>query len=701
MSNSFGKGDLFVSTEGNDQWSGRLAEPNVDGTDGPLATIARARDVIRERKRFGHLSGSLTVWIRGGRYAITEPIVLGPEDSAPVTYAAYPGEQPIIDGSTRIEGWRVGEKDGREVWIADLPEVAEGKWYFRQLFVSGERRTRSRLPKEGFYSMADLPPTDESTDTFRCVPGDVQAWRNLTDVDVVVLHWWIEERLPIATFDEETCTVVSSRRSMMPLRDDIRDKPAKYYVEHVYEGLSEPGEWYLDRTEGRLYYVPMPGEMLDEIDAYAPRTQQFLRFEGEPDEGRYVEFLRFEGLVFEHGGWYQPSGNFERWGKSREYEYAGAPQAAVHVPGAIYFEGARNCAIEDCRIAHIGWYGVELGNGCTGCRVVGNELYDMGAGGVKLDGADAQGPLCRRTGNNVVTDNHVHDGGLVFPSCVGIVSLYSFGNEISHNHIHDLFYSGISCGWEWAYAEGISKDNIIEKNYIHHLGKGRLSDMGGIYTLGVQPGTVIRGNVIHDIEKWAYGGWAIYPDEGSSHILIENNVCYNTSSQPFHQHYGRENIVRNNVFAFGREGQAAHGKIYGREGLYRPELEGGRKGFYFERNIVVTDGQPLFVAGYGAPLEERNFLSDLNLFWDVSGQELVSGRWTRDENDVQVLDPKIDMEEWRSLGQDTHSIVADPRFKDLGGRDFTLLEDSPAFALGFQPIDTSDVGPRPKGQRSN
>lgn len=248
-------------------------------------------------------------------------------------------------------------------------------------------------------------------------------------------------------------------------------------------------------------------------------------------------------------------------------------------------EGARYCAVEDCVIRHVGWYGIEAADGCSGIRIVGNEVWDLGGGGVKLDGSGAEGPPCRRAGNSIVTDNHIYDGGHVFHSAVGILSTHSFGNEISHNHIHDLFYSGISCGWVWGYADSVPKDNRIEKNYIHDLGKKLLSDMGGIYTLGVQPGTVVRGNVIHDVEKCNYGGFGIYPDEGSSHILIENNVCYNTSSQPFHQHYGRENVVRNNILAFGREGQVRLSRRYGPEGGYRVGLEKGRKAFTFERNI--------------------------------------------------------------------------------------------------------------------
>lgn len=126
--------------------------------------------------------------------------------------------------------------------------------------------------------------------------------------------------------------------------------------------------------------------------------------------------------------------------------------------------------------------------------------------------------------------------------------------------------------------------------------------MGWDYTLGVQPGTVLRGNVIHDIEKCYYGGWCIYLDEGSSHILVEDNVCYGASTQAFNQHYGRENIIRNNIWAFGQETQVSLGRIE------------AHNSFTFERNIVIARGRPMF-CGRPRSLEEKpGFRSDLNLF---------------------------------------------------------------------------------------
>jgi hypothetical protein len=683
---------IYLSPNGNDAWSGRLPAPNAEGTDGPLLTLAQVRDRLRIFKRRGLLDGPVTVQLRGGVYPQQETLTFTPEDAYPVTFMSYPDETAIIDGGQRITGWTVGEVNGKVCWSVRLPQAQAG-WYFQSLFVNGERRLRPRLPKAGFFRIAALVDEDGSftkgSTKFQAAPEDFQAWRNLTDVEVVALHLWVDEHMPVASFDSETHIVTSTRRSIFGLKEDWRTLLAKYYVENVFEALTEPGEWYLDRPTGTLYYLPLPGEDPATAEVYAPRLTQLLRLAGQPDEGRYVEFIRFENLTFRHSEAVRPPGKDDPYTSLKldnAIDYASAPQAANHVPGAISFEGARNCAIEDCLIEHLGWYAIALEAGSQGNRIIGNEIHDIGAGGLRVNGADFTGPLGRRTGYNRITDNHIHHGGRVFHQATGVFCKHTFGNVVAHNHIHDFFYSGISSGWVWGYADNISKDNLFIKNHIHHLGFGWLSDMGGIYTLGVQPGTVLRGNLIHDVVRASYGGWAVYLDEGSSHIVVEDNIGYNTTSESFHVHYGRENLVRNNIFAFATDGIVA---------LNRAE---GHRAFTFEHNILITDGSPLYSGGYACRLDDPHFAADLNLLWQTDGQPPTSRNAGGEGTDTPDAN-RVSVEQLQAMGYDTHSSVADPKCANLAQRDFTLAPDSPAFALGIKPIDTSDVGPRPKEQR--
>jgi hypothetical protein len=261
------------------------------------------------------------------------------------------------------------------------------------------------------------------------------------------------------------------------------------------------------------------------------------------------------------------------------------------------------------------------------------------------------------------------------------VSRHAYGNVIAHNHIHDLYYTGISCGWVWGYTDNVSRDNRIEYNHIHDLGHGLLNDMGGIYILGVQPGTVIVGNVIHDIVKKNYGGWGIYLDEGSSHITVENNLTYRLSSQCYHQHYGRENRISNNIFAFGKEGVIS---------FTRPEEH---ISVVFERNIILTDNTPAFVCK--TDLDRVHMISDLNLIWDVAADEpTYAGNGRYDNTAKWDYWRKYTTEEWQLRGYDLHSIGADPLFADSGAGNFTLHPDSPAAKLGFVPFDPTLAGIR-------
>jgi len=648
---------LYVAPGGNDAWSGRLAEANAAKTDGPVATPARARDLVRQLRAAGQPAGPVTIQLRGGMYFLSEPMVLKPEDSgtaaAPITWEAYPGEKPVLSGGRWIAGFVPG-KDGR--WTAAIPEVKEGRWRFRQLFVNGERRQRPRLPREGYFRVAKADLTGDwqkGSDRFGFAPGDLKAgWTNLQDVEVVVLHYWTDAHLPIATVDEATRTVTFTRKTRKRLTDDFQAAGARYFVENVFEALG-PGQWYLDCKAGILHYQPLPDEDMARAEVIAPRLESLVRLEGDPAGGKFVEHVALRGLALSHTEWDLPPTS------------AGDLQAANDVPGAVWGRGARDIRIEGCTISNGGTYGIQLVEGCTRWTIVGNELAHLGGGGVRLSGAASGGPAELATGDNIITDNHIHDCGQIWPSAVGILSQHSGGNTFSHNHIHDLYYTGISVGWVWGYAPSVSRDNRIEANHIHDIGRGMLSDMGGIYTLGVSPGTVIRQNLIHDVQSHGYGGWGLYTDEGSTGIVIENNVVYRTKTGGFHQHYGKDNVVRNNVFALATVGQIQRSR------------EEPHVSFTFDHNIVYwTEGPAL----HGNWKSDAGFQTDWNVWWNAAGQAVTfDGR---------------SLEDWRKAGHDVHSVVADPLFVAPEKGDFRLRPGSPALKLGFKPIDLSTVGVR-------
>ncbi len=651
------RADFYVATNGNDGWSGKLAAPNADRTDGPFATITRARDAVRQAR--AQQAGPCTVLIRGGTYYLTEPIVFGPEDSgteaAPITYAAYPNEAPAFSGGRVITGWKKGKG---EVWTAEVPEVKAGDWYFHQLFVNGERRTRARTPNDDYLRTdGPLKPLkdrnkarrDPSTKMgFKFKAGDLKRWDNLQDVNLFVYHSWTASVHWIAELDEANRTVRFTAPSGWPI--GWWEKNQRYYVENYLEALDSPGEWYLDRKTGVLHYWPLQGEDLTKIEVVAPRLQHLVMLQGEAELGLAVEYLTLRGLSFQHADWLH------------DRDKSADGQAAVHLSAALVATGARHCSLENCEIAHVGEYALILGEGCKYDRVFHCHIHDLGGGGVRIGQTSRPKEPLRQADHNVVDNCFIHDGGKVFRAGIGVWIGRSSYNTVSHNEICDFDYSACSVGWSWGYAASTANHNIFEYNHLHDIGRGVLSDMGGIYSLGVSPGTIERFNLIHDIYSYSYGGWGLYTDEGSSEILLENNIVYNTKTGGFHQHYGRDNILRNNIFAFSRQAQ-----------IIRSRQE-DHNSFNFEHNIVYCDNGEILGGNWG----NGNYHMDYNLYWDTSEADL----------DFDGLD----FEEWQAKGRDRHSIIKDPMFVDAQNYDFGLKPGSPAEQIGFRPIDTSEIG---------
>ena len=654
--------DFFVSPEGNDDWSGRLAAPTAARTDGPFATVERAQAALRQL-RAADPAAARTVLIRGGVYRLDEPLRFTPEDSgteqAPTVYAAYPGETPVFSGGSPISGWRRGEG---ELWVAHVPEVEAGEWYFHQLFVNGRRATRARTPNFGDYhriagllepmpdrAAARSAPAPRHRIGFEFHEGDIQPWDGLADVNIILYHAWTASVHWIDEVDMENRTVRFTNPSGWPV--GYWEGNARYYVENFREALDTPGEWYLDRATGTVYYWPREGEDMTTAEVVAPRLQHLALIQGDTQAGLPVSHLVLRGLSFRHADW--------KHDRSRIAD----GQAAVHLSAAVVATGALDCVLEDCEIAYVGEYGLILGEGCKRNRVFRSHIHDLGGGGVRLGETVLHPEPERQTSHNVVDNCFIHDGGHVFQAGIGVWIGRSSHNTISHNDICDFYYSGCSVGWSWGYAASTANHNVFEYNHIHNIGKFVLSDMGAIYSLGLSPGTVMRYNLIHDIYSYSYGGWGLYTDEGSTGIVMENNVVYNTKTGGFHQHYGRENQIRNNIFAFAHEAN-----------IIRSRQE-DHSSFTFERNILLTHNHRPLGGNWG----NDNYDLNHNLYWDIT-----------DPRELEFAG--LSFEEWQARGRDEGSLIADPLFVDPVNHDFRLRENSPAFALGFQSFDISDVG---------
>jgi len=682
-----------------------LAPHGSDRNDGssqlPWASLAGARDALRALRASGTISGAVRVQVDGGAYPLHAPVEFGPQDSH-TTYAAAPGATAIFDGGEALHDWREETVHGRRAWVLDVPEVAHGRRYFRSLFVNGVRRPRARLPKfapdnEGVanvFRIGELRFPEkralmDGDNVFKPAPGDVQNWPSLWDAEIVLLHYWVETRLGGARFDPETGWLRCARRSVFNLYESFNPKLARYYIDNLFEALTEPGEWYLDRTHGRLYYLPLPGEQPASTVVVVPRTNAFVRAHGTAYNhsidasdlmgGQAVKHLCFEGLTFRHGDWYAPLAQGIKHDRMHleDIPLGGAPQAAMHVPGVFEFRFARQCAITRCVIEHIGFSAVEFGIGCRTCSVTHTTMRDVGAGGVKVNGAELDGAPAERTGQITVADNTITRIGRIFQQGVGVLLANAFDCDVLHNEIAFTCYTGISCGWAWGFRETIARNNRIEGNFIHDIGQGVLSDMGAVYLLGVQPGTVVRGNHICRVTSADYGGWGIYPDEGSSHILIESNWVHDTQGSPLRIHFSRELVVRNNVFARAvQEGLVGIGRV--EDNIAATVLH----------NVLLGPAPLLFEGGYKGDVRAA-FVSDANLIWFADAPVAPCGHGAF-RTDVPQ---HISFDEWRAAGRDCASRVADPQVSETE-TSLVFAPASPALALGFTPVDWRRCGPR-------
>lgn len=590
--------DIFVDpTRGSDAADGRFPDPDGHGR-GPVRSLERAwTSAVSDAGRPG--TDPVLVWMRGGTYRRDTTLRIGPYDGTRgIRFTAMPGQTPVISGARPLSGWQTTTMNGRIAWRTTDPVGPAG---LRTLYVNGGRRPRPRLPKQvgdvidhghevqdvaDFFYLPRPGVGSEASRTFGFKNDDIRAdWHNLQDVEVVSLRDWFDERAPIASVSpsERLCTLAFRPYQGRAWPDLF------FYVENVREALTEPGEWYWDRATSELFYLPREDETLDTVTISTPAVDRLVSVEGSPDKP--VENVTFAGITFAHT-------------TSTLYEHVS--QSASQSIGALHLTYASNCHLLDCTIQTVGEYAVEIAAGCSSITVQRCEITDPGAGGIKIASATDSTP----NSGHIVSDNHIHHTGKTAHMGAGVLVMDSGENTVAHNEIHDLFYTGISVGWTWGFSANHASDNRVEFNHVHDLGKGVLSDLGAIYTLGVQTGSVIRNNLLHDIRGYTTAPAAgLYPDEGSSHFVLENNVVY--AARPgFHLHYGADNIVRNNIVdATGT----------GREAILVSSPDRGNLGPYSlsaSHNILVVEGNPVFL---GVATDAPTIASDDNLLWNVAG----------------------------------------------------------------------------------
>ncbi len=643
-----GVSELFVAPDGNDSAPGTK--------DAPLATLNGAKEKAKA------LNGKVTVYFREGSYTLTDTVNFGEGDKADVTYKAYNGEKVVFTAGVPYTGFEECTVNGVKAFKKNVGKGAD----FNVLFSEKTMLKRTHYPESGYLYVksvqrSDVVNPDNPSDLFYgymgmfAKKGDVPVFKNYEDVVIRILHYWKDEMLTVTGIDTATGHVSFSRPTSMKVAENDR-----YFFENVFEALNEPGEWYLDKSAGTLYYIPEVGEDASSLTLWGSVTETMIKVSG-------VNGVSFENIVFRGNGFNIPHNNTGCDDSS---------QAGYDATPCVYYENAHDFRITNCEFRDLAACAVFMGTAVTDAAVENCVFENLGAQAVYIRGTNVQVDDPRVTKNITVYNNVINGYGRVFFNSVGVLIIHANSVNVCHNEIHDGYYTAVSVGWVWGYGYTVTYNCKICDNLIYNIGQGWLSDMGGIYTLGVQPGTVLFGNVIHNVAadpgQGGYGGWGIYPDEGSSKMLIEKNLVYACGNDSYHLHYGADNTVRNNIFALSAESQVRVCSKYEEH-----------KTADFTNNIILTDGSTPVFSHMDDPIA---FTAEKNIIWNLSDKTKIL--FLKDSD----LKKGMSLATAKRKGFIGDNSVIDPLFLDARNFDFTLAKNSPVYSLGFEAWDYSNAG---------
>ncbi len=652
LSSSAWAGKIYVSPQGNDNASGNRKHP--------LRTLEGALQKVRQLRAEKPLNDTVFIQLTEGTWQLSSPLTLNPEDSGtPQSPLVIQGEgmsKSVLSGGMAVQGF---QDAGNGLWQLDLSKVMVYGGDVPQVSVEGRRAICARTPNE--LEFFPTGPADEHmidkgngiTYVSVKVPEEaIQVLKKVaphpTNLRINFLHAWDITRRYVQSFSAADSAVFFTGK-VMPSWNRI-DRVAQFYLENDRSFLDAPGEYFYDKEKRMLYYMPRQGETMTSATAVIPAQSQLLIVKGTEDAN--VENIIFRNLTLGNARYDYP------WKGDEPH------QASAHMGAAIDLNYARNIQFLGCEMVGIASWGMSLGTACQYNTVRGCYLHDLGCGGIRIGTTNQPKNEDKELSrHNVIDNNILRSGSRVFATGVGVILFNTSDNEVTHNDISDFYYTGISAGWVWGYSHSPSQRNTITYNHIHHIGWGVLSDMGGIYTLGDSHGTQVSNNHIHDIYSLGYGGWGLYTDEGTTGIRMENNLVYRCKSSGFHQHYGKDNIISNNIFVNNLVHQ-----------LEATRTEPDHLPFTFSHNIILYEQGTMWGINWGSV----NFKADENLYWNTKGDVTWNG---------------VSHEEWtKETGKDAHSVIADPQFRDVEGGDFTIGNQAAIDKIHFKPFDYSQAG---------
>ncbi len=767
---------MYVTPNGNDFWSGRLASPNAAATDGPFATLDHARQAVQNIVKAGLTQ--VTVQIRGGTYSLASPVQFGAADSGAagmgILYQNYPGEIPVFEGGVRVTNWTHGSGNA---WKATLPASTRN---FENLFYNGVRRLRPRLganaanPLGTYYRVGNTvylnappPPATapsqpcsayvagsgwECFDRFQYNASDPIAgtWKNLApasgnpcgqtagnqaiagDIEVLDFEQFSTSKLRISCVDTANHIVYMTGPTGFSQNNASQGgfiTGNRYMVENVADALTQPGQWFLDRsvTPWTLTYLANTGEDPNADTVIIPQAPQLL-------VASNLQYVTFQGLVFQHDNYVVPAGGHA----SSELE--------SDIPAAVSFQNTRYVTFDSGTVTQTSGTGLEMIpclNGTSPAYCVATSLsatvtnnvvqnsafYDLGVMGIRIGNpyqpvdTDSNEPQFTTVQNNVVEGY-----GRTIPAAFGIGQGMGHDNLYTHNDVYDGYHCAISTSQSIADSTapagmGNAK-NVISFNHVWNLLQGIMNDGGSIRidggnTVFTAAGNKVLNNRIHDVtdasimDANGYGGHGVYLDDSTGMVDVENNLIYRVSGYGVYTPHGpaglnQENIVRNNIVAYARLGMVA---------VNNPYLNGAfttiPQSFVYSNNIFYFDktasSNPKFLPDGGCVYSDgfpftAYQLWQSNLYWrtdggfatdpDAFGLQGSAGTGPQAPcNGNMNKYTFYTFANWQSqVGEDLKSVVQNPGFNNAAypADDYTLPHGSPG--VGCVVFDISQMG---------
>ena len=709
---SQGEFNFYVSPKGNDDWSGHLAEPNKAGTDGPFATLEKAKAAVRI-SRSKEPNAKFQVTLRGGVFRLEKTLVFSMGDSAGIegstTYAAYPEETPVLSSGVPIKNWKQlgalpkGTVPAAEnhLWVADVPpQLANILTLYDGMKRLPRARGRGFTPPHGWKDDAAGPGP---SNLFYFPPGIVDAYSDFRGAELLVM--------PTANYEFSILPIsYVDRKKLLGMTDGLATRPMgpmqfhseTMWIENRIEDLDQPGEWVFDAKNRILILWPTTDTPSSEI--VAPLLTELVRIEGDIDyAGPTDEPLRnlnFRGITFAHAE-RPPRPTQDGLDLQHHWEHFDCPSALLRL------RGAENCNIEACRFVESGGGGVRMDLHCQHNEIRDCEFGQLGGVGILLAG---YGPGTKDVNReNRVTNNWIHHIGEVYWASPAILVWQSGSNDIANNLIHNTPYSGICVSgriawtrkgnwgsvrtvrwneielkdppWNWSKREPYlhGRLNKIARNEIFDVME-RLGDGNAIYVSGTGKGNLIQENFMHDGDSDHMAG-VIRCDDDQEETIIEKNVILNARSM--HQAIivkGKNDICNNFLVNLtpSRLKIDPRWQLHGYIGLEVNPVTGSK----IQHNITyaLDPSYTPFIQnrtyGRGAEPLLRDCDADFNLYYCPSDP-----KWAQAHLDAE-----------RKFGIEEHSEIANPLFVDVEHGDLRLKRDSPAFKLGIEPIAFDKIG---------